>query len=97
MGRKFQDLLHMNSITHIPISSHAPELNGVAERFNCTALTMVQAYLTESSIKEELWGEALYTAIHMLNHTHNATTMQTPFKCWFSKPATLMHLHVFSC
>jgi len=78
-------------------SHHTPKLNRVAKRFNHTALTMVQAYLAKSSVKEELWGEALYTAIHVLNHMHNTTTMQTPFKHWFSKPATLIHVHVFSC
>ena len=44
-----------------------------------------------------LWGEALYTAVHMLNRTHDATTVQTLFECWFSKPATLVHVHMFGC
>jgi len=56
MGHKFQDLLHTNSVTHVPISSHTPKLNRVTKWFNHTALTMVQAYLAKASVKEELWG-----------------------------------------
>lgn len=58
---------------------------------------MVHAYLTKSNIKEELWGEALYTAIHVLNHMCDTTTTASPFECWFGKPATLVHVRVFGC
>jgi hypothetical protein len=33
----------------------------------------------------------------VLNRTRDATTVQTPFERWFSKPATLMHVRVFGC
>ncbi len=97
MGCKFQDLLCANSVTHVPVSLHVPELNRVAKRFNCMVLTMVWAYLAESNVKEELWGEALYMAVHMLNCTRDAMTMETLFEHWFGKPATLVHVCVFGC
>ena len=64
-GRKF----HECGITHVPIASHTPKLNRIAKRFNHTILTMVRAFIAESGVKEELWGEALYMAIYISNCT----------------------------
>jgi transposase InsO family protein len=97
MGHKFQDLLSEHGITHIPISSHSPKLNSITEQFNRTALTMVEMYLAKSKVKEELWGKALHTAVHVLNRTHNTTSTPSPFKHWFHKPTSLAHMRVFSC
>ncbi|KAL6327870.1 hypothetical protein AAG906_026549 [Vitis piasezkii] len=44
-----------------------PQQNGVAERRNRTLLDMVRCMLSNSSLSEFLWGEALRTAAYILN------------------------------
>nr|CAN63839.1 hypothetical protein VITISV_041358 [Vitis vinifera] len=47
--------------------SGTPQQNGVAERRNRTLLDMVRCMLSNSSLPEFLWGEALRTAAYILN------------------------------
>ena len=77
---------------HVPVVSHMPELNGVAER---TILAMLQAYITESGVKEELWGEALYTAVYISNCTCDTTMTPSLFEHWFGQPASLSSASVW--
>ncbi|WJZ87929.1 hypothetical protein VitviT2T_007272 [Vitis vinifera] len=44
-----------------------PQQNGVTERRNRTLLDMVRCMLSNSSLPEFLWGEALRTATYILN------------------------------
>ena len=45
----------------------ASQSNGIAERKNCTLLDMVNAMLVSSGLPSNMWGEALYSACHILN------------------------------
>ena len=42
-------------------------MNGIAERRNQTLQDMVRSMIAESSLHISLWGEALKTAIYLLN------------------------------
>ncbi|RVX00875.1 Retrovirus-related Pol polyprotein from transposon TNT 1-94 [Vitis vinifera] len=44
-----------------------PEQNGVAEQRNRTLIDMVRSMMSNSTLPKFLWGEALKTAIHILN------------------------------
>ncbi|KAL8119784.1 hypothetical protein AgCh_017048 [Apium graveolens] len=44
-----------------------PNMNGVVERQNCTLKDMVRSMISRSSLPESLWGDALKTAIYILN------------------------------
>jgi Integrase core domain. len=46
---------------------HTLQLNGKAGRFNRTIINKAQALLYDSEMRLELWGEALYTAIYLIN------------------------------
>jgi transposase InsO family protein len=67
MGRAFQNLLAEHGIEHEPTAACTPEHNGVSERYNRTALTMVRGLLAESGLPDRYWGEALNVAV-MLNN-----------------------------
>ena len=45
-----------------------PEQNGVAEQRNCTLINMARSMMSNSTLLEFLWGEALKTTVHNLNH-----------------------------
>ena len=44
-----------------------PSMNGVGERRNRTLQDMVRSMISHSSLLESLWGEALKTAMYILN------------------------------
>lgn len=48
---------------------NTPQLNGVAERLNCTLLERIRAFTHTSSLPKYLWGEALHHATWLKNHT----------------------------
>ncbi|RVW64553.1 Retrovirus-related Pol polyprotein from transposon TNT 1-94 [Vitis vinifera] len=72
-----------------------PQQNGVAERRNRTLLDMVRCMLSNSSLLEFLWGEALRTATYILNQVPNKSMPKTPYELWPGKKLSLHHFHVW--
>ncbi|ELR18785.1 integrase core domain containing protein [Acanthamoeba castellanii str. Neff] len=60
-------LLFEHGITHETMSSHMPEHNRVAKRFNCTIIDMVRCMLLNSSQPKNMWGEAIFLAVAINN------------------------------
>ena len=59
-----------------------PQQNGVAERRNRTLMEMVSSMMSYSSVPISLWGEALKTAMYILNKVPSKVVPKTPFKLW---------------
>ncbi|RVW95242.1 Retrovirus-related Pol polyprotein from transposon TNT 1-94 [Vitis vinifera] len=59
-----------------------PEQNGVAERRNRTLIDMVRSMMSNSTLPEFLWGEALKTAVHILNRVPSKAVPKTPYELW---------------
>jgi len=57
-----------------------PEQNGVAERHNRTLKDMVRSMMSNSNLPEYLWGEALKTALYILNRVPSKSIPKTPFE-----------------
>ncbi|KAJ9697292.1 hypothetical protein PVL29_009194 [Vitis rotundifolia] len=74
-----------------------PQQNGVAERRNRTLLDMVRCMLSNSSLPEFLWGEALRTAAYILNQVPSKSVPKTPYELWSGKKPSLHHFHVWGC
>ncbi|RVW35626.1 Copia protein [Vitis vinifera] len=79
------------------IMPSTPQQNGVAERRNCTLLDMVRCMLSNSSLPEFLWGEALRTATYILNQVPSKSVPKTPYELWPGKIPSLHHFHVWGC
>ena len=47
--------------------SGSPEQNGIAERRNRTLMEMVRSMISRTNLPGFLWGEALKTALYILN------------------------------
>ncbi|MCO5569735.1 hypothetical protein L7F22_023450 [Adiantum nelumboides] len=54
---------------------YTPAQNGIAERMNCTIQERVAAMLSMASLPPEFWGEAVMTAVHIINRLPS-----TPFE-----------------
>ncbi|KAL6340089.1 hypothetical protein AAG906_038924 [Vitis piasezkii] len=53
--------------------------------------------LSNSSLPEFLWGEALRTATYILNQVPSKSVLKTPYELWSGKKPSLHHFHVWRC
>ena len=60
----------------------SPEQNGVAERRNRTLMEMVRSMISRTNLPGFLWGEALKTALYILNRVPIKAVPLTPFELW---------------
>lgn len=74
-----------------------PSMNGVAERRNRTLLDMVRSMISHSTLPESFWGEALKTAVYLLNRVPTKAVAKTPYEMWTGRKPSLKHLHVWGC
>ena len=74
-----------------------PSQNGVAERRNRTLKDMVRSMISHSSLPNSLWGEALKTAVYILNSVPSKAVNKTPYELWTGKKPNIRHLHVWGC
>ncbi|RVW67678.1 Retrovirus-related Pol polyprotein from transposon TNT 1-94 [Vitis vinifera] len=71
--------------------------NGVAERRNRTLKDMVRSMISHSTLPESFWGEAIKTAVYILNRVPSKAVAKTPYELWTSKKPSIRHLHVWGC
>ena len=74
-----------------------PSQNGVAERRNRTLKDMARSMISHSSLPNSLWGEALKTAIYILNRVPSKAVNKTSYELWTGKKPSIRHLHVWGC
>ena len=74
-----------------------PQQNGVAERRNRTLKDMVRSMLSYSIVPISMWGEALKTAMYILNRAASKAVPTTPFEVWTDRKPSLRHLHIWGC
>jgi transposase InsO family protein len=63
------DFYRKHGIIHQYTMLYTLQQNGVAERRNRTLMDMVRSMMAYSDIPLSFWGEALHTAVHLLNHS----------------------------
>ena len=94
----FDVYCEQQGIAHEKTPPKTPQLNGLAERMNRTLLERVRCMLSDAKLPKHFWGEALYTAVHVINLTPTvALDSEVPDKIWFGKNVSYGHLHVFGC
>jgi hypothetical protein len=74
-----------------------PDQNGVAERRNRTLMDMVRSMISYSTLPISLWGDALKTAVYILNRVPTKAVYKTPFELWTGRKPCLGHLHIWGC
>ncbi|RVX00806.1 Retrovirus-related Pol polyprotein from transposon TNT 1-94 [Vitis vinifera] len=74
-----------------------PSQNGVAEKRNRTVKDMVRSMISHSTLPKSLWGEAVKTAVYILNRVPSKAIAKTPYELWTSKKPSIRHLHVWGC
>lgn len=73
-----------------------PQLNGIAERLNCTLAEKMRALLYMASLPKSLWGEALRHSTWLKNRTSTrALGGKTPWEALYGSPPDLSRLKRF--
>ena len=65
---------------------------------NQTMIGMARSLMKAKSILARFWGEAMTTAVFILNHTPTkALKGKTLFKAWYGRKPTMSFLWTFGC
>src|SRR5678816_1304140 len=75
MGEPFKIVLNEFGITHVVISSHMPQCNGVTERVNRTLLQLLRSLAQDNPSS---WDDQLPQAVILYNHTWHSAINATP-------------------
>ena len=74
-----------------------PQQNGVAERMNRTIQEKVRSMLSNASLPNGFWAEALAIAVHLINRSPNKVLdMKVPEEIWSGKSPSYKHLRLRS-
>ncbi|GFU45191.1 retrovirus-related Pol polyprotein from transposon TNT 1-94 [Trichonephila clavipes] len=84
-------------IKHEVTNSYTPEMNGVAERFNLTALDGIKTLLKSSEVPHKFWGEALLCFTYAWNRICHKDSNKTPFEKYSGRKPLVLHLIPFGC
>jgi hypothetical protein len=77
---------------------YTPEQNGVVERRNQTIMGMARSMLKAMNLPNWLWGEAVATAVYILNRSPTqGNEGSTPYEVWHGTKPTVSHLRTFGC
>uniref|UniRef100_A0A0K8UZ07 Retrovirus-related Pol polyprotein from transposon TNT 1-94 n=1 Tax=Bactrocera latifrons TaxID=174628 RepID=A0A0K8UZ07_BACLA len=95
-NNKFSEFLNECGIKRQLTVPYTPQQNGVAERVNRTIVEMARSLLVHAELEEELWGEAVHTAVYIRNRAPTKLLKNsTPYEVWYNKKPSVKHLRVF--
>ncbi|GBM65306.1 Retrovirus-related Pol polyprotein from transposon TNT 1-94, partial [Araneus ventricosus] len=95
-NQEFEKFLDKLGIRHEKTNSYSPEMNGVAERFNLTALDGVKVLLKSSGMSQKFWAEALLCFTYGWNRVCHKNK-RTPFELYSGRKPSVSHLKKFGC
>jgi hypothetical protein len=77
---------------------YTPEQNGVVERRNQSVMGMSRSMLKAMSVPGWLWGEAVATAVFILNRSPTRSVEgSTPYEAWYGVKPSVSFLRTFGC
>jgi hypothetical protein len=85
-------------IKHYTTTPYTPQQNGVVERRNQTVVEMARCMLKAMKVPTKFWGEAVLTAVYVLNRSPTRSLQGvTPFEAWYKRKPKVSHLRTFGC
>ena len=92
-----QFLISQGNLTQLSCpGAHAQ--NGVAERKHRHLVETAQTLLISSFVPTHFWGEAVSTAVYLINRQHSSKLSgKCPGEVLFGTPPSYDHLRVFGC
>jgi hypothetical protein len=76
---------------------YSPRQNGVVERRNQSVVEMARSMMKSMSVPAEFWGEAVKTAVHVLNRSpaRSLKGITTPYEAWRKRKPAVDYLGTF--
>jgi transposase InsO family protein len=94
----FVEYCKKTSIKRFLTAPYSLQQNDVVERRNHTVLGMARSMMKSMRIPAEFWGEAVTTAVYILNRaTTKSLTGMTPYEAWYKRKPKVNHFRVFGC
>jgi len=95
---EFREYCDEHGIKHFTTTPYTPQQNGVVERRNRTVVEMARCLLKSKGVPGEFWGEAVTTAVYLLNRAQTKSLQgRTPYEAWYNKKPRVHHLRTFGC
>ena len=94
----FEEYCKAIGIKHESTIPKTPQQNGVAKRMNRKIVERIKCMLSYAKLTKSLWGEAVRTAIDLINLSPSAPLEGDILdKVWTRKHVSYGHLKVFGC
>lgn len=97
VNHKFQQVCEKSGILHQKSCPHTPQQNGLAERYNRTIVERARCMLFDANLSRGFWGEAVLTAVKIMNSTWNSGINGIPEEIWSGKSVDLSKFRIFGC
>ena len=93
----FVKYLNSQGINVERTSTYTPQQNGVAERYNYTAVDGIKSMLNSSGLSDKFWAEALLCFTYKWNRICHQNKSKTPFELYSGRKPSVKHLQIFGC
>ncbi|KAK8570584.1 hypothetical protein V6N13_032201 [Hibiscus sabdariffa] len=90
-----KEVCEKNDIIHETSAPYFPQQNGIAERKNRTLKEMMNSLLISSGLSDNMWGDAILSANHILNRVPHKKLDHTPYELWKGYASNLQYLKVW--
>lgn len=96
INREFVDFIRNNGISHECSAPYTPQQNGRSERQLRTIVESARTMLINKNVPQELWSEAVNTAVYIQNRTASSQVENmTPYEKWFGRKPDTKHIRIF--
>jgi transposase InsO family protein len=97
-SNEFKTFCEAHGIQRYLTVPYSPQQNGVVERRNQTVVAMGRSMMKSKDMPGRLWGEAVSTAVDLLNRTPTKSVVRmTPYEAWYGRKPSVDHLRTFGC
>jgi transposase InsO family protein len=98
ISREFSAYCEEKGIKRFITAPYSPQPNGVVERRNQTVVAMARSLLKSKNLPNMFWGEAVTTAVYLLNRAlTKSVTHKTPYEVFYGRKPNVAHLRTFGC
>lgn len=96
LNRDIYNFIREKGIELLPCPPYVHELNGVAERYNRSAMDIGRCLMREAKIHRRYWPEIMKTAAYLKNRTiANTIENKTPYEIFFGIKPNVEHLKIY--
>ena len=96
INKDILNVIKYKGIELLPCPPYVHELNGVAERYNRSAMDIGRCLMREARINRKFWPEVMNTVAYLKNRTiANTVENKTPYEIFFGKRPNVKHLKIY--